>query len=414
MLKRIEDYELRGDTLHEDQLGGKEETVLRRDAIPKIQALMTRHLHWHPFKFPSTMPPTDNGASITSRYVWLRQATEMHNLCQTLNEGYAWEYLWMNWYRLDKWKLWARATTLEYYPIVQTNAPVEVHWHYLKNRVLHYFSRPRLDRLCFEIHTTALSLLANRINQYRNGAIDCSWHRKMVSEWKRLDDKIDAQDEADLADEEAMSIEPDDEGHPAKQRQTRMETMHHTDIANWNCHCSSFNHSPYHICAHLLRLYGQPYPVKQESLRQHRPPLLFIESFHTPDQKVVCVPSEVIHEINPPASIEQLDLSQKYLEELVARYGATGDGENDREDYSRVKEDKQKYGAWITALRRAADYAEAEMNYGDERFRRLPDCDAKSIRKLMKLAGHAHILDHGRKRRPTWCPERAGGNMYRS
>jgi len=410
--KRIEDYESRGDTLHENQRGGEEETVIKKDAIPKFLSFMRHHLRYHPFKYPSTMPPLNEESPTTSRSIWLRQAMEMHALCKKWKEGYAWEYLWANWYRFDKWILWARAATLDYYPIIQTNAPVEVHWNYLKNRILHYFTHPRIDRLCFEIHRAALPLTIIKIRQYRKGIKDCSWHHKMVSAWKLLEDKIEAEDAEDSATAEQESIDLHDENHPAAQRETRMETMHHTDTKTWSCHCAGFIHSPYHICSHLLRLSGQPYPVKGESVRQHRPPLLFIETFHDPSQRVVCIPSAHLHEIDPPASIEQLGLSQEYLDDLSAHFG--GGDEEDPEDYSRVEEDKRKYEEFIKSLRMAADYAEKEMNQSHARFRRLPNPTTNSVKKLVKLAGYAHVLDHGRRRRKTWGRERAGGNMYRN
>ena len=94
--KRIEEAESNGDTLSKDEDGQNEPTVLNKDAIGHIQSLMRKHRQWHPFKFPSTMPILENGSPITPRYIWLRQATEMHARCREFNEGYAWEYLWNN------------------------------------------------------------------------------------------------------------------------------------------------------------------------------------------------------------------------------------------------------------------------------------------------------------------------------
>ena len=120
------------------------------------------------------MQPLDNNSRKTPRAAWLRQVTEMHVLCKSLNVGFVWKYLWLNWYKLDKWSLWAWAATFNYHSIIQTNAPVEVHWNYLKNCVLHYFTHPRLDRLCYEIHKTSLLLMIVKIRQYRKGVKGCS------------------------------------------------------------------------------------------------------------------------------------------------------------------------------------------------------------------------------------------------
>lgn len=120
--------------LNDDETGTKEPTVLDRKCIEDIINLMIRHLHWHPFKagrkhvFP--------GREITSRAIWLWQAKEMHDLCGKYGEGFAWEYLWKNWYDYNKWILWARSADLNYYPVIQTNGPVEVHWKVVKHNGL--------------------------------------------------------------------------------------------------------------------------------------------------------------------------------------------------------------------------------------------------------------------------------------
>jgi hypothetical protein len=59
--KRLEDFRSRGETPDKKQLGNDEETVLNKSAIEPIRALMRKHLHWHPFKFPRTMPQLPHG-----------------------------------------------------------------------------------------------------------------------------------------------------------------------------------------------------------------------------------------------------------------------------------------------------------------------------------------------------------------
>src|SRR5439155_18853809 len=98
--------------------------------------------------------------------------------------------------------------------IIQTYAPVEVHCSYIENRVLHFLPRPRLDRLCFELHCTALPILVNKVHQDRAGIKDSAWHRNMVHEWKELDHKIEVEDGKDLKEAEEQSIDPEDENSP--------------------------------------------------------------------------------------------------------------------------------------------------------------------------------------------------------
>jgi len=408
--KRIQEAETRGETLPVKQRGGEEETVLNKKAIAPILSTMRKHEHWHPFKFPSTMPLLDNGSPVTPRFIWLRQATEMHALCKRYKEGYAWEYLWLNWYRFDKWQLWVRAATLEYYPIIQTNAPVETHWNHLKNDVLLYLTHPRLDRLCFEIHTTLMPLSIHKIRQLRKGVKGSSWHHSMVTEWRKLENLIEVQDTEDLTEAENRSIDLDAHNSPATQRRMRMETDHLTNVNNWSCQCSGYNHSAYYIWSHLLRLYDRPYPLKGEALRQHRPPLLFIETYHDPSQKIINYPSAKEPDTHPPASIEELGLSQQDLENLTSQFAGVEDND---EDYSRIEEEVRAYEDLLLEHERAINYGLAELRASRERFRRLPSKTARGMGSLVKLAANAHKLDHGRRRLPTWSKERAGGNMYR-
>ena len=123
--KRLDAASRAGVTLADDQRGNKEPTLLNTENNSEIRGLMMQHLHWHPFKagrrqhFP--------GDLLTPRAVWLWQAKQMHDKCCSLGEGYAWEYLWNNWYQFQHWSRWARSSNLEYYPIIQTNAIVEAH-----------------------------------------------------------------------------------------------------------------------------------------------------------------------------------------------------------------------------------------------------------------------------------------------
>jgi len=410
--RRIEDTTAAGETLHKDRLGEEEETILNKDTIRHLQALMRKHRSWHPFKFPSTMLPLNDDLPSTSRLVWLRQAKEMHDKCKEFKEGYAWEYFWNNWYKWDKWQLWARAACIDYYPIIQTNAPVETHWNSIKNRVLLYFNRIRLDHLCSEIHQNFLPVLATRIGQYRKGTKDTSWHAKMVSEWKSLERKIAQDNEADLAEIEQEGIDPESQDSPIVQRERRMIEQHCTDIFEWNCRCAAFNYSPYHICSHLIRIYGKAYPLRGESFRQHAPPLLWVEGLHDEQQRFQRPPPVDQRRNEPPASLEQLGIRR---EDLVAMAeDIQGSDDDDDQDYSRIETERREYERWLEGIEAACKYAREELGRSRERFRRLPKPSLRCVGTLMKLAQNAHVLDRSRRRRTTYGPERAGSNLYRN
>jgi hypothetical protein len=144
-------------------------------AIDEIRSLMRRHLHWHPFKFTSKMMPLDNGSPVTSRFVWLHEAMEMHELCNKLNEGNAWEYLWTNWYRLDKWQIWREQQCW----IITLSSKQTRRSKYCKLELsekprpsLSYSSTPQSSLL--RVHNTTMPLIINKIRQYRKDTKDCS------------------------------------------------------------------------------------------------------------------------------------------------------------------------------------------------------------------------------------------------
>jgi hypothetical protein len=345
--KHIEDARNEEIMLSKDQLGNNEETVLNKDAIQPIQTLMRKHCSWHPFKFSSTMPLLDNGSPLTSRYCWLRQAKEMHDLCRVHKEGYVWEYLWNNWYRWEKWELWARSACLNYYPTIQTNAAVKTHWNSLKNFDLLWFNNPRIDLLCAQMFQTFLPKRYLKIRQHRKGLNAAPWHKSIVNEWKSLEEKIMEEDERDIRSD-----------HPNAQQQRRqqMDEMHHTSVKLWRCQCYAFNHSAYHLCSHLIQLYNKPYPLKGEAERQHTPPLLWIVGEHDAEQRFRR--GEAIDSRGPvePASLERLGIDMSLLVAMEDQFE-----DEEEEDLSRIEQKKKEYLLWLKSLEKAIEYTKEEM-----------------------------------------------------
>jgi hypothetical protein len=88
--------------------------------------------------------------------------------------------------------------------------------------------------------------------------------------------------------------------------------------------------------------------------------------------------------------------------------------DEEEEDLSRIEQKKKEYLLWLKSLEKAIEYTKEEMRQGGERLKRLPPPTVSGLKWLISLTENAHILDHGRKRRKTWGPERAGANRYRS
>jgi hypothetical protein len=400
-----------------------EPTVLNLKRVKQIRRLMGIHLHWHPFKHSYDKVASDNGIPLTTKAIWLWQTAEMYELCKKFREGYAWEYLWRHWYRWNKWIQWARAVNLRYYPTIQTNAAVEVHWRVIKNLFLAGLVRIRLDHLAFEIHTKVLPSLIRRIDQRRRRLVQASWEKTMILEWKKLEGKVeedDAADEAedsDATDEENESDDALSRGSDprmaAERRMERVRMDYAPDIHGWVCKCPFFAQSAYHLCKHLIRLYGRPAPMKGQARRQHEPPLLFIVGFHAEGQYHEPMPDRSNRQDSDSAdSFADLGLSDEVFERLTQQMAEVDEGAV--EDASALAARKRAYHDFLDNVIKACNYAKEEVEASLDRFNSLPAPKVRSVGVLVKYAENARTLDHGRKRRRTWGPERQGPNLYRN
>jgi hypothetical protein len=61
----------------------------------QIIDLFMCHLKWHPLTHLCSTPEV--ARRIDRKEVWEQQTEDMHNLCFSLSEGWAWEYLWRSW-----------------------------------------------------------------------------------------------------------------------------------------------------------------------------------------------------------------------------------------------------------------------------------------------------------------------------
>jgi hypothetical protein len=155
-----------------DPMKKKQICVTDKTHRTDIIALFKVHLHWHPFIFTGADETYD--VTVDMRMNWTNQVIEMHNLCQILEESWAWEYLWKNWYRPDRWHIWARAVSKEI-PIVNSNGLVEALWATFKRRYLRRYARPRLE---FMIQILMDDYLPNRVRlvkAHRTLQADAVW-----------------------------------------------------------------------------------------------------------------------------------------------------------------------------------------------------------------------------------------------
>src|SRR5579859_5273651 len=95
----------------QESVAKKQLCVGDRDIRKAIVEVYEMHLRWHPLTHMAegTWHYTQEGV----REVWTDQTHEMYDICRMLGQSWAWEYLWKNWYRPDRWIIWARAVCPE-------------------------------------------------------------------------------------------------------------------------------------------------------------------------------------------------------------------------------------------------------------------------------------------------------------
>ncbi|KAJ3753952.1 hypothetical protein EV360DRAFT_74091 [Lentinula raphanica] len=206
---------------------GDQESSSRRNFCPQslrdsVVAKIEAHRHAHPL-IPGYSAPTSQGI-----YHWA--VKQMYNLCVEHDLRELWAYLWENWYRPRRWKLWARST-IDEITILKTTMICESHWRRIKHDFLHHFHKPRLDLLVWILITKLapayyrkLDLLLTNTGRYRELS---SWRKPFKKEWRRPrvegdvdraahaeDDDLDRENEGvdDEGEDEDSEDECEDEG----------------------------------------------------------------------------------------------------------------------------------------------------------------------------------------------------------
>ena len=171
--------------------------------------------------------------------------------------------------------------------------------------------------------------------------------------------------------------------------------------------------SPYHICKHLVRLYGATYPYKEDCARQRTPPLLFLNDIHSIDvREVVENPSHIASQ-EAHTSLEEIGVSQRDLELLESSFPQqTGDEDDPRSgDIARIEEIED----FNNQLRLIIQYNEEVIqghHPSHRHYRELPRPNLSQVSKYYKIALGAKKLDRRRSQVGTFARERAG-NIFR-
>lgn len=222
-----------------------------------ILRLAAKHASQHP------LLPERHGSSRTADEIWRDAVTEMYTHCEMNRLSEVWAYLWNNWYKHDRWPLWARSANGKSIPCHRTTMMVESLWRNIKRLVLHMFNRPPLDLANFMIITQGLPpywLTLSNIITIRGGG--------------RLEKLSNAQTALKASWERLAKV-------PIKGR-------YQTDIAHWTCDCGSQKYHAFLLCKHLVQAAGSISPRWwQTVIRYHEPPFYIIDGVATkaPERK---------------------------------------------------------------------------------------------------------------------------------
>jgi hypothetical protein len=368
----------------------KQPTCADEKAREELLSLIRRHMLYHPIKHSMGQ----YGHRRTS--IWRAQTMECWDVCKKWNTFYAWEYLWLNYYRPPKWVDWARSANLDYYPIIQTNAPVEGHWSELKRGVLKNHNRPQLDYLGFILISVYIEEKRRKLTLIRTFRERPSWHAELGSVWRRHQKTLHkAQLQREIEDQ--GEFENDDLG-----RTVSSTERYGTDTSQWICGCESYASSTYNICKHLVSLH--PYlPSASEVVRQSTRPLLWIQGLHANEQLTtfVDIPTEmngceqmchtiIVHEDTNP-TMERDMLMERNREKLR---GAEKIMLDFKEGYETLKYLLENYGP--------------EHPHVSE----LPPTDDLYYGKWITYARTKAQIDRKRVRIPTWGQLRKGFRYY--
>ena len=211
-------------------------TAEERDAV---LAMFCRHFNAHP------SIPDRNGTLRTPEAIHSEACSELYAWCKARDYFRLWSYMFVNWYRPEQWKLWARSANPSEIPVLKTTMIIESHWRKVKHDFLHRFNRPRIDLVVWILTSRVVPAALARLKaiQTRNYRMaTSSWRKDFKKEWKELSNRI--------VEEQSYR-------------------QHHTDPQKWVCGCESFIGSRFLICKHLVHCF-EPVPRPLEFFQDIR------------------------------------------------------------------------------------------------------------------------------------------------
>ncbi|KAI9806204.1 MAG: hypothetical protein M1825_006319 [Sarcosagium campestre] len=128
-----------------------------------VLQMFERHYNMHP------LIPDQNGTYRSSNAIHRESIREIYTWCRARNYFRLWAYLWINWYKLGQWELWARAANEKEIAVLKTTMIVESHWRKIKHDYLHRFNRPRIDMVVWILISRAIPQAVERMKALLSG-----------------------------------------------------------------------------------------------------------------------------------------------------------------------------------------------------------------------------------------------------
>ena len=418
---------------------GKKQQVCSNEAVrTRIFDMVDSHCRWHPLL--ANPNDREEWSEDLMWVFWRAQVTEMHQLCQTRGQSWAWEYLWRQWYNPHAWKLWARAAHPQM-PLINSNAVVEAMWGALKKWYLKKHAKAPLELLGEILMKQYLRDRAQHIYFHRIRQEPPPAYKDFVAEWRKCGTRIE-EDDAEVEEPETLF--------------NRAVREYGTDIQTWWCGCLYYKGSTNHICKHLIRFYTQwnnapaattiAIPLWGQVFRQSTSPAVFIQGLHSEEEfttrglwplvgeghhaQDLRQPGPIVEDedlgleggaeggdqrptpdpqpdpgddVGNRSGDEMQRLNERNIREIVQTVAHDDQVAQGRQIHRQIDRTVARLEKLVVALKEAREYPA-----GHAHLREIPTPDVAHYRAWESYIRRQEVLANARVMRPTWNAARAG------
>lgn len=196
-----------------------------KEEIDFVLDMFSRHFNEH------TLIPDRNGVFRQKDTIYWQSVSEAYQWCRQKDYPRLWAYLCVNWYRPERYNIWARAANPSEIPVLKTTMIVESHWRKLKHDYLHRFNRPRIDLVLFILLTRVIPDAVTRMNSLLESggrSEPASWRKEFKRKWRE---------------------------HQRQEVTDAAIAQYHTNPVAGVCACVSFLQSRFLICKHVVNCF---------------------------------------------------------------------------------------------------------------------------------------------------------------